>query len=145
MKFVAFGMAAEIVVIVENENFRVGLGLAVEIRGAQAADAAAHHHQIEFLAGVGQMRGAVPEIAVAQFMRRFERAGMAAAHAEFGGWVIAGCGLRQLFRFGGFSQFRRETSGEGGDRRALQEVAPRDGAVEAEVFIFARHRSSQCF
>ena len=56
-KLVAFGVPAEIVVIVENQHARVASGVLEEVVGrAQSADAAAHHHQIIGLVGVRHRR-----------------------------------------------------------------------------------------
>ena len=82
-------------------------------------------------------------------MRVLERTGMTAAHAGQAGRIVAGAILR------GHRQIRRAAAAArqpGGrqesraaDRRALHEIAPRDGAVHAEFTIgptavtFARH------
>src|SRR5258708_25987416 len=66
VEFVAFGVTAEIVVIVENEDATMRLGLCtVEVRGGKAAQARADDDQVVFLAGV---RGRGRWFAVAQRM-----------------------------------------------------------------------------
>jgi len=58
---VAFGVAAEIVVIVENENARARARRAVEVRRRQSADAAAGDHKVEAFAGSGDTARLRPE------------------------------------------------------------------------------------
>ncbi len=90
MEFVALGVTAEIVVVVENEDAR-GLVLgAVEMRRRQPADAAADDDQIVSLAGRGDRARLRPEIAVAQRVRRFESPRMAAAQAGERRRIISG-------------------------------------------------------
>ncbi len=139
VKFVALGMTAEIIVIVENEDARLGPCLEVEISRGKAAYAAAHHHQIEFLTAVVKRGGAVPEISVAQFMRRFEGTGMAAPHTQPRGWIITRRALRQRLGACRRGQFRGKPARQGGDGRALQEIAPGDGAALAELFVALAH------
>ena len=78
-EFVALGVATEIVVIFEDEDARAGFGLAIEIGGGKAADAAAYHHQVVTFLHAGGFAGGSPEIAVAQAVRRLEGALVAAA------------------------------------------------------------------
>src|SRR6202789_456281 len=87
VEFIAFGMAAEIVVVVEDQNAAVGLLCAIKMRGGEAADAPSDHDQVVFLAGT---RGGRPALAVAQRVSVLEGAGMAAAHAGEQGRVVAG-------------------------------------------------------
>jgi hypothetical protein len=129
MEFVALGMAAEIVVVLQDQDARLGPGLAVEIGRGETGNAAAHHDQIELLVRVVQGGGAVPEIAVAQLVRRFEGAGMAAAHAQSGGRIIAGLVLGQRLGFGGNGQLGRKPGRERGDGGALEEIAPGDAVA----------------
>ena len=140
MKFVTLGVTAEIVMVLNDENFRLGILPAVEIRRRQAADAAAHHDEIVTLVRGIHFWRLCPEIAVAQFMRAFERAGMAAAHAQSRGWIV----IRRVLRFGfglcGGGQFRRQPRHRHADGRALQEIAPRDLAAHAQFLVrFFRH------
>jgi hypothetical protein len=79
-EFVALGVAAEIVVVVENEDFGVRVAVLIEQGGAQPADAAAHDDQIVSLAGRACQRLA-DLFAIAQGVGDLERAGVGAAHA----------------------------------------------------------------
>ena len=80
-EFIAFGVSAEIVVIVEDQDARIAAGALQEvIRRAQAADAAAGDHQIVGLVGV-RHRGQIHVAAVAKLMRHFKRSGMVAPHS----------------------------------------------------------------
>ena len=97
------------------------------MRGREAADAAADDDQVVGFAGLGDRP--VNDPRVAQCMGRFERARMAAAHAEPRRWVVAGAILFGDFGGGG-NQLRCESAEQyaaHADRRALQEVASRDG------------------
>ncbi len=73
MKLIALGVSAEVVVIVENQDARLGSrSLAKEMRRRESADAAPHHHQIVGLSGVNRGPGLGPESAVAQAVRHFK-------------------------------------------------------------------------
>ena len=79
VEFIAARMAAEIVVVFENQNFRVGTGdFSKEIRGGEAADAATHNNQV---VGFGILRGSAPGVAVAQGVADFHDRVGGAAHA----------------------------------------------------------------
>jgi hypothetical protein len=74
-------MAAEIVVILENQDARVFAGgFAIEVGGAEAADTADYHEVVRFT-GVHGRAGLLPERAIAHLIGDFERAVMAATHA----------------------------------------------------------------
>ena len=62
IEFVALGMAAEIIVVVENEDAALGCSRTVKVCGRQAADAAANDDQVVFFAGIGCRR---PALAIA--------------------------------------------------------------------------------
>ena len=88
-KFVALGVSAEVVVIIENEDARFVAGrLAVEMRGRQSADAAADDDQVVGFAGIFGLARRIPESSIAKAVRGFERSGMAAAHAGQSGWIV---------------------------------------------------------
>ena len=46
LEFVTPGVAAEVVMVVQNQDTRSGTPLQVEVSGRQPADAAAHDHQV---------------------------------------------------------------------------------------------------
>ena len=90
-EFVALGVSAEVVVVFEDEDARVRAGvLAIEMRGGEAADAAADDDEVVGFAGVLRRAGRFPERAVAQAVRGVERAGMAAAQAGERGRIVVG-------------------------------------------------------
>src|SRR5271163_3446999 len=61
-ELIAFGMAAEVVVIFDDQYFDIGSGtFAEEVRGGEPADTAADYDQIVTLAGVLGSTGMVPE------------------------------------------------------------------------------------
>ncbi len=136
IEFVAFGVAAEIIVVVEDENAAVARVRAVEMRGGETADAPAHDDEIVFFARVRRRRRG---FAVAQCMSGFEGARMTAAHAGEQRGVVAGrvlCGRgRSRGRGGcgcgcGDERIAGESGGADGD--AVQEIAASDGAIHAE-------------
>ena len=100
IEFVALRMAAEVVVIVENEDAARAAGmLAIEMRGGKTRDARAHHDEIVSFAGIdGGGRG----LSVAQGVGGFERSGMTAAHAGEERRIVAGrilgCGRDRIGR-----------------------------------------------
>jgi hypothetical protein len=73
-EFVALGVAADIVVIIENENARLRPPGAIKMCGRKATDATADDDQIVSLAGRDRGAGLRRQIAVAQRVRRFEAA-----------------------------------------------------------------------
>src|SRR5262249_55952965 len=80
-KFVALGVSAEIVMIVQDQNFCALPRLpAVKEGRSQAADAAAHHDEV---VEIGVLPGAGPALAIAQGVSHFPGAVVAAAHAGF--------------------------------------------------------------
>ena len=81
-KFIAFGVAAKVVVVVEDQNPRLRPGLLTEKVGSRkSADASAYHNQVVSLAGVRRRSGGVPESPIAQAVCNFKRTDMAAAQA----------------------------------------------------------------
>ena len=89
-KFIAFRVAAEIVVVVENQNAHIWPRLlAVKISSGQSADASAYDGQIIFLTSALGFAGGVPELSVAQAMCKSVCALVIAAHPHQG-WRIVG-------------------------------------------------------
>src|SRR5579859_645052 len=87
VEFVAFGVTAEIVVIVQYEDAAMCLGsCAVEMRSGKTAQARADDDQVVFLAGV---RGRGRWFAVAQRMGVLEGTGVIAAQAGEERGVVA--------------------------------------------------------
>ena len=73
MKLIALGVAAEVVVIFDDQDARLGSrNLAKEMRRGEPADAAPHHHQIVGFSSVNRGPGLGPEGAVTQAVRHFE-------------------------------------------------------------------------
>ena len=117
-ELVALGVAAEIVVVFEDQDLgRVAMRLAIEPCRGEAADAAADHDEVVFL--LDRLAGEVEFLAFArQPVRHLERAGMAAAQPGQRRRVIArGVGTKLV-----------ERRQAGGDRqcRPAQKIPPRD-------------------
>src|SRR5215831_4644072 len=90
-ELVAFGVAAEIVMVVEDQDASAGPRLCpVEIGGGEPADPAADHDQIVALSGIDWCRSGYRRGAVAQSVGCLEAPGMAPAHSGQSGRVIAG-------------------------------------------------------
>ncbi|MCZ7641810.1 MAG: hypothetical protein M5U33_02365 [Pseudorhodoplanes sp.] len=87
-EFIALGVAAEIVMIVEDEDARLRMALAVEIGRRKPADAAADHDKVVAL--LHRKRIESGKIAVAQRMGGLERAVVMAAQASQRGRIAAG-------------------------------------------------------
>src|SRR5579872_454652 len=109
-EFVAFGMASEVVVIVENQNAGFGSGLfAVKVRGSETADATTDYDEIVFLSGVDCGGGTVVRV-VADGVSGFERAGMAAAHSGEGWRVVSRAVLGRDVGLGGAKEVRHPST-----------------------------------
>ena len=129
-ELVALGMAAEIIVIVENEDARVfALLLAVEIGRRQAADASTHHNEVIRVARFANRPRLVPKILVANGMHDFERTIMLATQARQRRGIIC------------FSSLRISAECQASNRqcRAIEKVASRNGAVHAKAFVIGVH------
>ena len=130
-ELVALGVAAEVVVVVEQEDAGLWRRLAVEPGGGESAHAGAHDHQIvDRLGGVDD--GAPLGLAVErEGVRGFERPAMAAAQAGERGWVGA---RRHRCRGRGGGQAPSVARGEEPEahhRGAMEEIASCDGPVHA--------------
>src|SRR5205823_12294769 len=64
IKFVSLGMAAEVVVVLDNQNARIRILLAIEMRGRETADPAADDDEIKVLSSLNGRRGCLPKISV---------------------------------------------------------------------------------
>ena len=144
-KFVALGVSAEIVVIVEDQDAGIGAGaLAIQIGRGEAAQAAAHDDEVIALPHV---LGAGEALAIPQGMSALERAGMLAAHAGAHRRIavrrdgaIGICEFRDP-RLGGHGRVRarRRHCAAGRNRHALDEVAPLNRAPHAQVLVSNAH------
>ena len=82
-ELIALGVAAEVVQDVEDQNSRARpRGFAVEIGGAQTAEASAHDHQIVVFTGIGRFVRFVPKRVVAKRVSRRKRSRMRTAHSH---------------------------------------------------------------
>jgi hypothetical protein len=73
VELIALGVSAEVIVIVKNQDARLGSrNFAKKVRRREPADSAAHHHQIVSLPGVNRGPGLAPKSAVAQAVCHFE-------------------------------------------------------------------------
>src|SRR5580698_6493275 len=140
MKFVSLGVPTKIVVIFDDEDFRVRTGRAIKPRSGQSADTPPNNDKIVMFARIHQARGMIPEIAVAQRMRRLESARMAAAHSLSRGRVIA-LGVLCLC-LGGSRQFGGKPTHGCSNRHALEHVPSGNRPAHAQFSIrFLRHPS----
>src|ERR1700741_4287482 len=91
-------MAAEIVVIVENQNADTFAGiLAIEIRGGQPADARTYDDKIVVLARLDRITEGIRTLAIAHAVRKGESAVMISAYAGARGRVVIGSLLGNKF------------------------------------------------
>jgi hypothetical protein len=139
LKLVALGMAAEIVMVVENEDTGVLAPRAEEIRRREPADAAAHDHQIVAFADIGDLVCLRPEIAVAQAVSGFETADMTPAQPGQCRRIVAGAVLRCRWgRLGGCGRPGEQAAGDtaaNGHGDAIEKIAPRDRGIHAQIAI----------
>jgi hypothetical protein len=113
-------VAAEVVVVVENENARGRAGgLAEEPGRGQPADAGADDDEIVALAAIGDRARVGPERSVAQRVGCLERAVVATAETGEGGRIQGRVVGQERERFA-----RRERPADG-ERDAVEEIAPR--------------------
>ena len=140
-KLVALRVAAEVVVVVEDQDAGVRIrARPIEVCGRQPADAAADNHEIVRFARIDRAAGPRPERSVAQRVRHVERSVVAAAHAGQRRRVVAGSVLGELS--GGLriesAQPRTRHQTSHANRHAVQEVPPRDRAVHAKFAVTDR-------
>ena len=132
MEFVALGMAAEIVVVVEDQDpGPVAVQLAVEVRRRQPAEAAADHDQVVAFI---ELPGLVEYLVLPrQGMCYFERARVRAAHAGEGRGVVKGA--RVGARDPGPGSGARYPQRQRGQPEVVDEVAPGDVPMQAEIVV----------
>jgi hypothetical protein len=131
LEFVALGVPAEVVVIVEDEDPRVLSGLlSVKVCGGQTADAAANNDEIIILPGVNGVSEGTCAFAVAQAMSKGERTVMIPADAHLRRRIVVRGFFRSKFieGAGGQQSIRCDIAA---DKRspdthgnAVQEIAP---------------------
>jgi hypothetical protein len=146
LEFIAFGVSAEVVVVIEQQDAGVGSGeLSVEECCGETADTGADDDQVVGLA-VGDGFG--PFFAVAQGVGGFPGAVVTAAHPGQGGRVVAGIFLGSEWRLRNAESFNPQRVGSQergpyGDTHAIQEIAARDLLEHAQfailLFFFLAH------
>jgi hypothetical protein len=131
LKFVALGVSTEIVVIVENENFRLSTGpLAKAVRSGKATDTATNNDQVVAFAGIGGFTERIGARAVSHAVSYGKTAIVIAAHAGFCRRVVIGGDFRRIAVENGSRQevFRAEGTGQKAgtctDSDAVQKIAP---------------------
>ena len=140
MKFVALGVSAEVVVIIQDQNAGVCLALlAIKVGSGESADSASHNHQVVFFACVRWGSGMLPEVAIANGVRCFVYLVMVAAHTVQSRRVIARSFLRirGVRGCGPNGSSREQWAGRHGD--AVQKIAARDAAVHSKIAIVRIH------
>ena len=143
IELVALGMAAEIIVVFENEHARLfTCGLMEKSRRRKPADTPSNHDQIISFSCVDGLAGVSPEAAVAQAMRNLIRSIVAAAHAMKCGRIIA----RLVLWFGCLSTgaLPEEVCPSGNrptnrHRRAVHEIAARNHSIHTQFFVGESH------
>ena len=128
-EFVALGVAAEVVVVIEQQDAGLGTGRAEVMGGRQAADAGADHHQVVLLTGDLRRGRGFPEGAVLHGVEDLERAGVRSAQAGQCRRIRIGLALGEQGR-----EVRRQRPRCGGadaNGHAVQEVTARDRGAHA--------------
>ena len=134
-ELVALGVAAEVVVVVEEQDAGVRARLLREVvRGGEPRDAGPHHHQVVRLSGVG--RGPLAAL-VGELVGDLERPVVGAAHPGAERRVI---GLPGAVDLG--LELRDLAAGERrpgqGDRNSRKEIAAADAVSERAVRLLRR-------
>ncbi len=93
-ELIALGMAAEIVVIIENENARRCVHGAVEVCSGEPADATANDDEIVDLIRIGDLAALGPEITIAQTVSALEASGMISPQTRQRRRIVSGSILR---------------------------------------------------
>ena len=131
VEFVAFGMASEVVVVVQNEDtgFRSDLLLEV-VGGGQTADPAAHHHQVVTFAGVTRV---IPRLALDELVSYLVRSFVTAAHSGPCWRVVSGRPLRGELLARSTMCLRPRVEERTADRHAdaADEITSADGPIHA--------------
>ena len=85
-EFIAFGMATEIIVVIQNQDPRIGTILfAIEIGGSQSTDTTANNDQV--IVALARI-DCLPGTAVAHGVGNLERADMASAQTLSSRWIV---------------------------------------------------------
>src|SRR5271170_4301294 len=138
-KLVALRVAAEVVVIVENEDASRGTGsLAIEVSGGKTAHARAHDNEVVSFVGVDRRPRRLPESAIAQGVRNFKGSIVTAAHAGESGRIVSRHVLSKGLALGCESESRQPSARERTSRsygNSIQKIPPSDGAVHAEFAV----------
>src|SRR5450755_3354225 len=137
-KFVALGVAAKIVVIIENKNSREWIFCAVEIGCRQATKAPAYNYKIvAFISNDGRSRS-LPEFSIAQIVGNFESSIVTTTHPGQRGRVISRSVLSQIGLVSGGSKSGNEGAcyhATYANSHSVQEVSAGDGSIHAQLAI----------
>ena len=123
-------MAAEIVVIFENQNSSgIAEFSAKKVRGRKPANAAPHNDEIVSLARVDNWAGILPKCTVAKGMNHFKGTGMAAAHSRTLRRIVG-----RVLR-GKTPRWSKGAERSDGDCHSVDEVTPGDCPVHPKFAI----------
>src|SRR5579863_7855429 len=128
-------MAAEVVVILQNQNARVGVCLAKKMCSGEATDASAHDNQVKTFAGLNRLAGFLPEIAVADAVRNLETSHMASAQPRECGRIVAGSLLWIEIVVKGGQQMRWESGGPNRNCHSIQKIAASYPAIHSKFLV----------
>ena len=116
-------VAAEVVVVIQNQNARVGIALTIEVGGREPADPCTHDHQVDcFINGQAFDRELM---SIAKLVRTHERRVGTAAHAVKSGRIRGG-GLRT-------QQLERSEARADRQCNAVEKVPPCDLLAHAQL------------
>ena len=144
-ELVALGVPAEVVVVIENQDFRASTDVTKKVvRGGQPTQTAAHDHQVVGFIQAGRARQ-IHLASIAKLMSDFERSRMTPAHANARRRVIVWRALRRELLLGCSQQLRRQRGTDNAQSHAVQEIAASDALVHPERTVVRIHGSlSQC-
>ena len=137
LELIALCVTAEIIVIVENQDTRIGMLLPIEMSGRQSADARADDDQIVNV----RLRivNAAPILSPPprQLVGYFVRARMASTEPGPARRVADGCCLRRFVTAGEHAAGHCRGRGDRGG--AIEKIAARDGAIHSQFFVAEFH------
>ena len=81
-ELVTFGMPAKVVMVIEDQDARIGIGLAIEVGSGEAADASPDDDQVEVFSRGNWLGSFLPEFLITNTVRDLKRSHVAAAQAS---------------------------------------------------------------
>ena len=137
LELIALRVTAEIIVIVENQDTRIGMFLPIKMGGRQSTDAGADNNQIVNVRLCVVNAAPILSPPPRQLVGHFVGARMASVEPTPARRVADGCGLRRFVTVG--EHAARHCRGRGDRGGAIEKIAARDGAIHSQFFVAEFH------